>query len=155
DGDGEPIADGRTIRIDKPQLWWPAGLGSPHLYRVTSLLLPSDAQASATTRTALKKFAIDRRETQIGLRTLRLVQKPDSFEQSFEVEVNKHSLYAVGANWIPDDSFFSEIDRPRLRRQLERALDMNMNMLRVWGGGIYETEDFYDLYDELGILVWQ
>src|SRR5690606_168660 len=88
-------------------------------------------------------------------RTLRLVRDDDRFGQSFEIEVNGRRLYAVGANWIPDSSFPSELTRERVHARLAQARDMNMNMLRIWGGGLYESDDFYDGTDALGILVWQ
>jgi beta-mannosidase len=145
------VRDGQTVKLPKPELWWPAGMGAQRLYRVQSFLTPRRVNDV----TELARRAVDRREMNIGLRTLRLLREPDRHGESFAFEVNGRPLYAVGANWIPDDCFPAVVDRPRLRRQLERARDMNMNMLRVWGGGLYESDDFYDLADELGLLVWQ
>jgi beta-mannosidase len=134
--------DGSVARLENPALWWPAGLGPQTLLRVKSRLLSADQ-------------VLDERTTSIGLRRVRLVREPDRHGESFELEVNGRRVYCVGANWIPDDSFPARITRERLRAQLERARELNMNMLRVWGGGFYESDDFYELTDELGILVWQ
>ncbi len=150
EGQSEPIFDGTTVRLTEPELWWPAGMGQQRLYSLKTLLLPSSAAVTAGDAQAL-----DRRDTRVGLRTVRLLRRDDALGQSFEFEVNGRPLWAVGANWIPDSSFPASITREQVRRQVERARDMNMNMLRVWGGGLYESEDFYDACDELGLLVWQ
>lgn len=151
EGIDSPIADGQSVRLRRPELWWPAGLGGQRMYRVESFLVP----AGVSRREELCGAALDRRSLKIGLRRLRLRREPDAQGESFEFEVNGVRLWAVGANWIPDHSFPSITDRPRLVAQLGRALDMNMNMLRVWGGGLYESDAFYELCDELGLLVWQ
>ncbi|MEZ0324563.1 MAG: glycoside hydrolase family 2 protein [Fimbriimonas sp.] len=91
----------------------------------------------------------------IGVSRPTLLQNHDAWGESFEFEVNGKKIWARGANWIPDHSFPSIIDKARLRDRLEKAKDMGFNMLRVWGGGLYETDEFYNLCDELGILVWQ
>lgn len=151
EGLAAPVPDGQSVRLPRPELWWPVGLGAQKLYRVDSFLLPADAPGSD----AHAARAFDTRAQRIGLRTLRLLREPDAQGESFEFQVNGKPLWAVGANWIPDHSFPSIVDRARLRAQLGRALDMNMNMLRIWGGGVYESDDFYELCDELGLLVWQ
>jgi beta-mannosidase len=151
EGLATPIADGQSVRLRQPELWWPAGLGAQKLYRVDSFLLPAGASASE----AHAVRALDTRSQRIGLRSFRLLREPDAQGESFEFQINGKPLWAVGANWIPDHSFPSIVDRARLRAQLGRALDMNMNMLRIWGGGVYESDDFYELCDELGLLVWQ
>lgn len=130
------------FQIRRPRLWWPAGLGPQNLYRLRAqLLVGGRASAEVSTRT--------------GLRTLELRQRPDPWGKSFEFVVNGVPVFAKGANWIPADSFPTRVTRERYRQLLTSARDANMNMLRVWGGGIYEAEDFYDLCDELGLLVWQ
>lgn len=144
-----PIPDGGRLRIEHPRRWWPNGMGAQELYRVTSLLLespPSDIRHAEP---------LDRLEQRIGLRSLQLLRQADKFGESFQFSVNGRDLYALGANWIPDDSFPSRVDRARLLRQLTAARDLGMNMLRVWGGGFYECDDFYEICDELGLLVWQ
>jgi beta-mannosidase len=150
EGQEEPLRDGQKLRIAKPRLWWPAGLGEPALLLVTSYLVPPGTPPGTHERAAL-----DQRRTRVGLRTLRLVRTPDNLGESFEFEVNGVRFYALGANWIPDHSFPALVKGAELREQLGRARDMNMNMLRVWGGGLYESETFYDVCDELGLLVWQ
>lgn len=98
---------------------------------------------------------VDHRWGTLDLSNVRLLQEPDEYGTSFAFSVNGKRIFALGANWIPDDSFPSRVDRKRLRERLTSARDMGVNMLRVWGGGVYESDDFYDLCDELGILVWQ
>ena len=121
------------------------------VYRVDSFLLPPGAAPGD----AHAERALDMRSQRIGLRSVKLLRERDAQGESFEFQVNGKPLWAVGANWIPDHCFPSIVTRARLRSQLERALDMNMNMLRIWGGGVYESDDFYELCDELGLLVWQ
>jgi beta-mannosidase len=137
------FADGEAARVENPELWWPAGLGAQPLLEVTSRLLGIDGRV------------LDERTTRIGLRRVRLVREPDRHGESFELEVNGRRLYCVGANWIPDDSFPARVSAARTRERLERARELNMNMLRVWGGGLYESDEFYAACDELGLLVWQ
>lgn len=151
EGVESPVPDGQSVRLVQPELWWPVGLGRRRLLLVESFLVP----AGVGRREELPCAALDRRSTKIGLRTVRLRRERDDQGESFEFEVNGVRLWAAGANWIPADSFPSIVDRARLRARLESAIDMNMNMLRVWGGGVYESDDFYDLCDELGLLVWQ
>ncbi|HEY3500286.1 MAG TPA: hypothetical protein VGK73_36595 [Polyangiaceae bacterium] len=139
------------IRIASPELWWPAGLGRQTLLVLTSYLVPDEVR----TRAEAEARAFDRKVTRVGLRRIELLREPDRHGQSFELGVNGKRVYCVGANWIPDHSFPSTVEREQIREQLRRARDMNMNMLRVWGGGLYESEDFYDACDELGLLVWQ
>jgi beta-mannosidase len=128
--------------IPRPRLWWPNGLGAQPLYSFKAkLLIEGQATDEVTTRT--------------GLRSLELRQERDAIGKSFTFVINGVPIFAKGANWIPADSFPSRITKHRYRQLLESARDANMNMLRVWGGGIYERDDFYELCDELGILVWQ
>jgi beta-mannosidase len=151
EGLATPIADGQSVLLERPELWWPAGLGAPKLYEVKSLLVPH----GVSRREEVGARALDSRVQKIGLRRLRLLREKDAQGESFEFEVNGLRLWAVGANWIPDHSFPSVVDRGRVEAQARRALDMNMNMLRVWGGGVYESDEFYAVCDELGLLVWQ
>ncbi len=131
------------ITIDQPQLWWPNGLGGQPLYEVTVDLLDSDGNLLDTTA------------KRIGLRTLRLERKPDRWGESFHFVCNGKPFFAKGANWIPGDAIVSRMDYDDYARLLDAVADTHMNMLRVWGGGIYEDEVFYNLCDELGICVWQ
>ncbi|MGC4090378.1 MAG: glycoside hydrolase family 2 TIM barrel-domain containing protein [Polyangiaceae bacterium] len=145
------VRDGQRARIAKPELWWPVGLGAQRLYNVTSLLVPNAGAAAST----LEASALDRKTTRIGLRQIRLLREADKIGESFEFECNGRRIYSVGANWIPDSSYPGAVSREQVRSQVARAVSLNMNMLRVWGGGVYESEDFYDVCDELGVLVWQ
>ncbi|MGI8458120.1 MAG: glycoside hydrolase family 2 protein, partial [Propionibacteriaceae bacterium] len=94
-------------------------------------------------------------EHRVGFRTVRLSTAPDAVGSEFVLHVNDEPVYVKGANWIPDDALMSRLDANTYRRSITDAADAGMNLLRVWGGGIYEREEFYDLCDELGILVWQ
>ncbi len=150
DGSEEPVHDGEVVRIAQPRLWWPAGMGEQHLYSITTVLV-AGSQGGAET----SPRAMDRRVTRFGLRRLNLLRIPDEYGESFEFEINGKRIWALGANWIPDHSMLALVNRPRIERQLLRARDLNMNMLRVWGGGCYESDEFYSLCDELGLLIWQ
>ena len=127
--------------IAKPKLWWSNGLGEAFLYDFVGTL--AGGQAS------------DRRTVTTGLRTIRIVQKPDDQGASFNVELNGVPVFMKGANYIPNNSFLPRVTRAKYERLVRSAADTHMNMIRVWGGGIYEDDAFYDLCDRHGILVWQ
>lgn len=128
--------------MDEPKLWWSRGLGEPHLYTFTaSLLVHDQCQSKASVRT--------------GLRSAKLITKQDKHGSSFYIELNGIPVFCKGANHIPNDSFLPDITYERYRHEIASAAAANMNMLRVWGGGIYEASDFYALCDEYGIMVWQ
>ena len=131
------------IPIDRARLWWPNGMGEQPLYKV-SVELSTDGGGN-----------LDRRSYQIGLRTLELRRKPDQWGESFTFVVNGVPVFAKGSNWIPADSFPARVTPTELERLLGDAAAANHNMIRVWGGGYYESEAFYDLCDRFGILVWQ
>jgi beta-mannosidase len=128
--------------IPHPQLWWPNGLGDHPLYDFQAQVLVDGA-------------SIDQKNTRVGVRTLELRQTPDESGKSFAFFINGVPVFAKGANWIPADSFPTRITKAKYRELVASARDANMNMLRVWGGGIYESEDFYDACDEMGIMLWQ
>jgi len=151
EGHPAPLVDGEPLRLDRPERWFPAGLGPQRLHTVDSFLVPP----GVTDRAGAERLAMDRRSTRVGLRTVRLVRAPDAFGESFALEVNGLPVWCVGANWIPDHSLPATVTPAQVRRQVGRARDLNMNMLRVWGGGLYESDAFYDACDELGVLVWQ
>ena len=130
------------IDIDKPQLWYPAGYGAQPLYQF-------NAQLSAGNR------AEDQSSTRTGLRSIVLRRELDKWGRSFEFLVNGIPVFGKGADVIPFDSFPSRVTTEDYRRILKSARDANMNMIRHWGGGYYETDEFYSLCDELGIMVWQ
>jgi beta-mannosidase len=128
--------------IKNPSVWWPNGMGEQPLYNFQTRLLN-------------KQEVIDQTVTRVGIRTLELRQQPDQWGKSFTFVINGVPVFAKGGNWIPADSFPTRITKERYRELVTSVRDTNMNMLRVWGGGIYESDDFYDLCDEMGILVWQ
>lgn len=131
------------LNLSNPQLWWPNNLGAQPLYRVVVELVNDHGAV------------LDVISRRIGLRTLRLDRHPDEWGESFQFVVNGVPFFAKGANWIPADAIQSRMTPDRYRELLEDTTVANMNMLRVWGGGIYEDSSFYDLCDELGICVWQ
>jgi beta-mannosidase len=134
---------GDEIPVAHPQLWWPNGQGAQPLY----LLEVEAGRADGT--------MIGRWVRRIGLRTITLERKPDAAGETFHFAVNGRPVFAKGANWIPAHGFVTALKRADYARDLRAAAAAHMNMIRVWGGGVYESEDFYDLCDELGLLVWQ
>ncbi|MFN7210106.1 MAG: beta-mannosidase, partial [Aggregatilineales bacterium] len=134
-----------VFALRAPQLWQPRGYGQPSRYHVAIELL------------GVAEAVLDRRDVRIGIRRVRLIQAPlaDQDGTSFYFEVNNVPIFCGGANWIPADSFTPRLSAARYHEWLRAAADANMLMLRVWGGGIYEDEAFYELCDELGLLVWQ
>ena len=134
---------GPEIRVKEPRLWWPSGQGEQPLYDLeVDVAGPGGAHLGTWAR-------------RIGLRTIALVRQKDPWGESFHFSVNGRAIFAKGANWIPANCFVAGLTRGDYARDLEAAAAAHMNMVRVWGGGIYESEDFYDLCDELGLLVWQ
>ena len=129
-----------SVTIDKPKLWWTNGLGDAFLYTLTGQLVTAGTTDSRTVRT--------------GLRTLKIVQKPDADGKSFYVELNGVPVFMKGANYIPNDSFLPRVTPAVYDRVVKSAVDTHMNMLRVWGGGVYEDDYFYDQCDRHGILIW-
>jgi beta-mannosidase len=142
-----------SVRIQRPELWWPNGLGPQRLYTLETRLWNGATSDAGLAETAAAPS--DQRRTRIGLRTLEVVHARDQAGKSFFVKVNGAPVFMKGANWIPADSFVDRVTPERYRFLLQSAASANMNMLRVWGGGIYEDDRFYELCDELGLLVWQ
>ncbi len=150
--DGVPLAQKKvnlkpglqTIALDfvikQPKRWWCNGLGEPHLYRITGVLRQSQTEQKI--------------EHHIGLRTLRIVREEDKFGRSLYVELNGLPVFMKGANYIPQDNFQNRVTTERYEHIIRSAAEANMNMLRVWGGGIYQDDLFYDLCDRYGILLW-
>ena len=126
-----------AFTIAKPKLWWPAGQGTQPLYD-----LEVTCEGSQVNR-------------RIGIRTVDLVSEPDAVGSRFAFRVNGHEIFSRGANWIPSDALPSRATPELTRKLLQAAVDANMNMIRVWGGGFYEQDHFYEACDELGLLVWQ
>lgn len=131
-----------SAEIVDPQLWWPNGYGDQPLYDVDVLLLAEDA-------------VCDARRYRLGLRTIELRREPDAWGESFTFVVNGVPIFAKGSNWIPADSFPTRISAAFMEQLIRDAAATHQNMLRVWGGGFYEEERFYDLCDRYGLLVWQ
>jgi len=129
-----------TLRVEVPnaELWWPAGYGEPTLHGLVVDLHSADEHLDSFAR-------------RIGFRSIEV----DQDGGGFTFLVNGRRVFVKGANWIPDDHLMTRITRARLERRVDQALAANMNLLRIWGGGIYETEDFYDVCDERGVMVWQ
>jgi beta-mannosidase len=132
-----------SLDVPSPQLWWPAGQGEQPLYDLT---------VTARNSTGHDLGTLTKR---IGLRTIVHDRSPDQWGESFRFVVNGRAIFIKGANWIPAHSFVADLKRSDYARDLRAAVLANLNCMRVWGGGIYESEDFYDLCDELGLLVWQ
>ncbi|HEX3436040.1 MAG TPA: glycoside hydrolase family 2 protein [Pseudacidobacterium sp.] len=130
------------VYIDHPDLWFPAGYGAQPIYKFHAKL-------------SFGKGTADEADAKTGLRSLELRRDVDPWGRSFEFIVNGIPVYAKGADVIPFDSFPSRVTTAQYRQVLESARDANMNMIRHWGGGYYETQEFYDICDELGIMVWQ
>lgn len=130
------------VVIEGPKLWWSRGLGDAYLYTFQAELFEVKQCVAAKT-------------VRIGLRSIRLVRDKDAAGATFYFELNGVPVFAKGANHIPNDSFITDVSDERYRHEIVTAAESNMNMLRVWGGGIYEQSVFYELCDEYGILVWQ
>lgn len=130
------------IAIENPERWQPNGAGDQKLYKVETLLSRSSSQLSKAS-------------TRIGLRTIEIVREKDAAGQGFHFKVNGRPLFMKGVNYIPQDVFLSEVTPDRYQHIISSAAKANMNMIRIWGGGVYEQDVFYDLCDEYGILVWQ
>ena len=128
--------------IHEPQLWWPAGFGAQPLYIVEVRLVGAEGDLDIWRR-------------RIGLRTMTVSRRRDAWGESFSHCVNGVDIFAMGADYIPEDNLLPRMNRERTRRLLEDARAANMNCIRVWGGGFYPGDDFYDICDELGLLVWQ
>jgi beta-mannosidase len=144
-GHGSRLVAEASMPIEQPNLWWTHDLGEPCLYTLQVRILQDGSE-------------LDRRQQQVGIRTLELDQSPDPEEPGtrfFRLILNGIPIFARGANWIPASSFVGALTADRYEQLLTAALDANMNMLRVWGGGIYEHDAFYELCDRLGMLIWQ
>lgn len=134
----ETTATEQVIAIQNPQLWWPNGLGKQPLYRVTVRLATGDT-----------------RMWRIGLRTMTVSREKDEWGEEFCHVVNGMKVFAMGADYIPEDNILARVTPERTRRLLEDCKAANFNAIRVWGGGYYPDDAFYDICDELGLLVWQ
>jgi beta-mannosidase len=136
-----------SFQIQNPRLWWSHGLGEAFLYNLKAVL-------------KIKGRIIHRVKERIGLRTVEVVVKKDKLKdgtpgETFYFKLNGVPVFMKGANYIPQDNFVARVGEDKYRALIRSVVDANMNMLRVWGGGIYENDLFYDLCDENGILIWQ
>ena len=137
------LADGRgALVIEDPQLWWPNGLGDQPLYDVEVSMRIGEKECDVWKK-------------RIGLRTLTVKREKDAWGESFAHEVNGVCFFAMGADYIPEDHLLGRRSRERTQRLLEDCRLANFNSIRVWGGGFYPDDWFYDLCDELGLVVWQ
>lgn len=132
----------KKIKIQNPKLWWTHNLGEPYLYNIKVIVKKDN-------------IILDSISSKYGIRTIKLINKKDSIGESFYFELNGKPVYTKGANYIPQNSFQNKVTHQQYEKLLSDVVNSNMNMLRVWGGGIYENDIFYDLCDEKGILVWQ
>ncbi|MFG1847174.1 glycoside hydrolase family 2 protein [Micromonospora carbonacea] len=132
-----------TVEVRDPALWWPRGYGDQPLHPLDVTLHAADGRE------------LDAWSRRIGFRTVRLDTAPDAHGSAFTLVVNDVPVFVRGANWIPDDAFPDRVTRARLAHRFDQAVGANINLLRVWGGGRYESEDFYELADSLGLLVQQ
>ena len=131
------------VTVAQPALWWPRGYGEATLHDLEVTLVDDVG-------TPLDTWA-----RRIGLRSVAVDTTPDEHGTPFTFVVNGRPLFVKGANWIPDDHLLTRVTRGRLARRVDQAVGAGLNLLRVWGGGFYESEDFYELCDEAGLMVWQ
>ncbi|MGP4111944.1 glycoside hydrolase family 2 protein [Streptomyces sp. 4N509B] len=144
------------LAVPGVRLWWPAGHGDQPLYELrVELTTRATASPLAPRPAPLDAEPLDSLTRRVGFRTVTVDTTPDDVGTPFTLVVNGTPIFAKGANWIPDDHFLTRVTRERVERRVAQALGAHMNMLRVWGGGIYETDAFYDVCDERGVLVWQ
>ena len=138
------VGDTASVAVEAADVerWWPVGHGDQPLYEASVSLRSDDAVLDETTR-------------RVGFRTVEWNTTPGAEGTPFTLVVNGRPIFVKGVNWIPDDALPVRVDRARYERRLRQAVAANLNLVRVWGGGIYETEDFYELCDELGLLTWQ
>ncbi len=138
-----PASGPLEISVGNPRLWWPNDLGAQELYRVDAELLDESGAV------------LDAWSRETGLRTVELDRHPDEWGESFQFKVNGRTFFAKGADWIPADNLIPRLTQADYDRLLGSAADAHMNMIRDWGGGIYEQEEFFRACDRLGLLVWQ
>lgn len=130
------------LAVEKPELWWPNGFGSQPLYQVEVTLADGED-------------VLDRQQFHIGLRTMTVRREKDEWGESFEMQVNGVSIFSMGADYIPEDNLLPRCSRERTERLIKDCVAANFNSIRVWGGGHYPEDYFYDLCDQYGLIVWQ
>ena len=135
------LGEDSSVKIEEPRLWWPHGSGEQPLYTVRVLMESEGEEAQE------KLY-------RIGLRTVTVSREDDEWGQEFAITVNGKKIFARGADYIPDDCYYSRLTREVFLRDVQAAVFANFNCLRIWGGGYYPADEFYDLCDENGIIVW-
>lgn len=140
-GEKRVLTANTETEIENPMLWWPNGLGEQNLYEVQIRLLENGE-------------TVDEKKLKIGLRTLKLIRKKDDYGESFYHEINGVDMFAMGADYIPEDNIFARITPERTRALLTHCKACNFNAIRVWGGGYYPDDYFFDICDELGLVVF-
>lgn len=140
-GDQQAFTDGKCI-VQNPKLWWPNRYGGQPLYTVKASLL-------------LDGQLLSEKSYRIGLRTITVSRQEDAWGEEFAFCVNGVKIFAKGANYIPQDCIYSRITSKRTEKLLFAAADCGFNCIRVWGGGYYPEDEFYDICDEKGLIVWQ
>ncbi len=131
-----------NFTINNPKLWWPNGMGKPNLYSTKIVLTDENG-------------ILDEKNTKIGVRTIEVVQEKDTIGKSFYFKINGLPLFIKGSNYVPADALVTKVTNKQTTDLIISAKDANLNLLRVWGGAIYENDLFYDLCAENGLLVWQ
>ena len=131
-----------TIAVEHPQLWWPNGYGEQPLYHLTVAIKHEGREC-------------DRKEFTLGLRTLTISQEKDEWGSEFAFQINGVKIFAKGADYIPEDTIYSNITKERIEYLIDSCVRANYNCLRVWGGGYYPSDTFFNLCDQYGIIVWQ
>ncbi len=163
-GEEMQLQNGVPFSVPNPQLWWPNGLGEQPLYQVEAVYLetgdladPADGLIASDTAEGkiASAPAADRIVRRIGLRSVTVQRRPDKWGETFAMKVNGRTFFAMGADYIPEDNILAHRSREKTEDLLQMCTDAGFNVIRVWGGGLYPEDDFYDLCDEKGLLVWQ
>ncbi len=145
DGNKKEYSDlSKEIKVENPKLWWPRGYGEQYLYNITVILKDKESCRE-----------LDRWERRIGLRTMTMSTAADEYGNEFAPVVNGVKVFAMGADYIPEDHLLGRVTEKTTRNLLEKAVFANFNTIRVWGGGYYPDDRFFDICDELGLMVWQ
>ena len=135
-----------AFEVQDPTLWWPNGYGAQHLYTLEVSLLSGERCGSVE---------IDTRSLQIGLKQFKVLREADEWGESFTFNINGLSIFARGANYIPEDNLLPRCSREKTEKLIQHCVNSNFNCIRVWGGGIYPPDYFFDLCDQYGLIVWQ
>lgn len=131
------------VLIKQPKLWWPHGYGEQNLYTISVDLIKEDGTV------------IDNWTRKIGLRTITMDRTKDQWGERFATCINGVNIFAMGADYIPEDHLLGRVTKETTKTSLEKAIFANFNSIRVWGGGYYPDDWFFDLCDEMGLVVWQ